>query len=191
MTAIAGILLAAGSGRRFGGDKLMTRLPGGGPVAVAAGRALVAAIPNSLAVVRPGEPALTDRLSSIGLRILAHPGAERGIGTSVAAGVSACPDAPGWIVALGDMPWVRPETIQELLAALNRGAPLVAPNYAGTRGHPVGFSAAWRRALLSLDGDRGARDLIAAPGSGLVLLPTSDPGVVRDIDTPLDIAAPT
>ena len=187
MNRVTGILLAAGAGRRFGAHKLLQPLAGGEPIGIAAGRSLIAALPDSVAVVRSGDRVLAEALAALGLRIQEHPGAAQGMGTSIAAGIAASPDATGWLIALGDMPWVRPETTRALAEALARGAPLVAPWHGGRRGHPVGFSAAWRDRLLALDGDRGARDLIAAQGAGLVLVPTTDSGVLRDVDHPGDL----
>jgi len=192
---ITGILLAAGSGRRFGpqggchgwAQKLLHRLPGGEPIGVAAGRNLTTAVPDSIAVVRPGDLALASVLRAMGLRIVEHPGADGGMGTSIAAGVSAARDAAGWLIALGDMPWIRPETIRALAERLALGASLVAPAYRGKRGHPVGFAAAWGGRLMRLEGDQGARDLIGAHGSELVVLPTQDPGVLLDVDTLADL----
>jgi len=188
---VTGILLAAGAGRRFGvhrgAHKLLQPLPGGEPVGVAAGRNLIAAIPDSIAVVRAGDLALAAALGAIGLRIVEHPRADGGLGTSLAAGVSATPDAVGWLIALGDMPWVQPETILTLTEALAAGASLVAPLYAGRRGHPVGFASPWRDRLMTLKGDRGARDLIAAHEDQLLLLTTKDPGLLLDVDAPADL----
>jgi len=195
MRPVTGILLAAGAGRRFGvhrgAHKLLQPLPGGEPLAVAAGRNLIAAVPGSIAVVRAGDLRLAAALAAVGLRIVEHPGADGGLGTSLAAGVAATPDAAGWLIALGDMPWVQPETISALAQALAAGASLVAPICAGRRGHPVGFAALWADRLLNLKGDQGARDLIAAQAGQLLLLPTADPGVLLDVDTPADLDACT
>jgi molybdenum cofactor cytidylyltransferase len=192
---VTGVLLAAGSGRRFrvhgGVQKLLQPLPRGEPIGVAAGRNLIAAVPDSIAVVRAGDLALATALGAIGLRIIEHRWADDGLGTSLAAGVAATPDAAGWLIALGDMPWVQPQTILALTEALAAGASLVAPLYAGRRGHPVGFAAPWRQRLMALKGDQGARDLIAAHAEQLVLLPTQDPGVLLDVDTLVDLDACT
>jgi molybdenum cofactor cytidylyltransferase len=191
MRPVTGILLAAGAGRRFGvhsgTHKLLQPFPGGEPIAVAAGRNLIAAVPDSIAVVRAGDLQLAAALGAVGLRIVEHPGADGGLGTSLAAGVAATPEASGWLIALGDMPWVRPETISALAQALAAGAALVAPICGGRRGHPVGFAALWGDRLLNLKGDQGARDLIAAHAAQLLLLPTEDPGVLLDVDTPADL----
>ncbi|MEQ8800716.1 MAG: NTP transferase domain-containing protein, partial [Haliea sp.] len=66
---------------------------------------------------------------------------------------------------------------------------VVTPTYAGEPGHPVGFGRAFFSALARLQGDRGARDLVRRAGSGRLCLPLSDPGILRDVDYPADLAA--
>ena len=104
---IVGILLAAGRGIRFGGDKLLTPMPdapldvpAGMPLGIAAAMHLVTALPDSLAVVRPGDARLAKALRDARLRTLECANAHDGMGTSLACGVSATHDADGWVVAL-------------------------------------------------------------------------------------------
>lgn len=187
MTGVVGILLAAGSAQRFAGNKLLAALPDGVPVGVAAARALVAGVPEAIAVVRPGDRALADALAGAGLRVVENPLAGLGMGGSLAAGVRASADAAGWLVALADMPWVRADTVRGLADALRDGASMVAPQHAGRRGHPVGFAACWGGQLQALHGDQGARGLITDHPGALVLQPTDDPGVLGDVDRPADL----
>lgn len=182
MTDVVGILLAAGSAERFGTHKLMYPLADGTPIGVAAARTLIEVVPNSIAVVRPGDHQLIEAFSSLGLTIVENPFAAKGIGKSVSAGISATVEARGWIVALADMPWVRPTTIHMLAEKLQKGASLVAPVYGGQRGNPVGFDHHWGEKLQTLCGDEGARGLIAEHVDELVLQATTDAGVVEDID---------
>lgn len=189
MTTPVGILLAAGSARRFGAAKLLQPLPDGIAVGVAAAHALVQAVPRVVAVVRPGDQALIDALSGIGLQVVENPLADQGMGSSLAAGIHATPDATGWLVALADMPWIQPATITLLLERLQQGASMVAPVCQGQRGHPVGFSARWQQPLRTLSGDKGARDLIVQHQDELELIDTEDAGVLRDIDHPTDLPA--
>ncbi len=187
MSTIVGILLAAGSSTRFGASKLLHPLPDGTAVGVAAARALVQAVPDSVAVVRAGDTALMDALSRLGMRVVENPHAEEGIATSLATAINAAADADGWIVALADMPWVQTRTITMLVERLRFDASMVAPVYQGQRGHPVGFSARWQQSLRSLSGDIGARDLLAEHAHELELLTTTDAGVLRDIDCRQDM----
>jgi molybdenum cofactor cytidylyltransferase len=133
-------------------------------------------------VVRPGDQTLIAAFSELGLKVVENSLADEGMGTSLAAGVSAASDAAGWVVALADMPWLQPATITALADRLNRGCSMVAPVYAGRRGHPVGFSSRWQQQLRGLSGDKGARDLLANYPDELDLLITEDAGVLKDID---------
>ena len=187
MSEVVGILLAAGRSERFGMPKLLHPLPDGTPLAVAAARGLVLALPRTLAVVRPGDTELIEQLSALGLTVVENPLHPEGMGTSIAAGIRAGEGAFGWLIALADMPWVRPATIRALADGLEAGASIIAPEHHGRRGHPVGFASGWGKALGELRGDSGARGLIAAAGDRLTRLPTDDSGVLRDVDAPGDL----
>lgn len=186
---IAGVLLAAGSSSRFGGPKLLQPLADGTPLGVAAARNLRAAVDFAVAVVRPEDQVLAERLAAEGLAVAACPRAAEGMGASLACGVRAAEGAQGWLIALADMPGIRPDTIRQVLRHLAAGAPLAAPVYQGRRGHPVGFSRAFREALCRLSGDEGARALLAAHAADLEGFACDDPGVLLDIDTPADLSA--
>jgi molybdenum cofactor cytidylyltransferase len=188
---LAGILLAAGRASRFGADKLLAPLPSGEPLALAAARHLWQGLgPDSrlLAVLRPEQAELGERLAAAGFELVVSDETRAGMGRSLALAVAASPDAGGWLVALADMPAIRPETIARVAAALGAGASIAAPFHAGRRGHPVGFAASWRDALMRLDGDIGARDLLRGAGDALLGIETDDPGVLLDIDTRDDLA---
>ncbi len=188
MTEIAGILLAAGSARRFGAAKLLQPLHDSVSVAAATAQAMMQVLPNTLAVVKPGDHALIEIFAELGLHIIENPLADEGMGTSLAAGVDATAQADGWLIMLADMPWIQPATISAMADRLENGASMVAPVYAGQRGHPVGFSSRWLQPLRDLSGDKGARDLIADNSDALELLATEDAGVLKDIDFPQDLS---
>jgi len=185
--APTGILLAAGSARRFGGAKLLARLDDGTPVGVASCRVLVDALPRTVAVVRIGDEALVHALSATGATIVHCARADEGMGASLACGVAASPDAGGWVVALADMPWIASATIRRVADAIADGASIAAPFHRGERGHPVGFSASHRDALTKLRGDEGAKGVLASHRAVLVRIDVEDPGVLRDIDVPADL----
>lgn len=185
--SVCGILLAAGASKRFGSDKLLHRLADGTPVAVAALANLRSAIPHVIAVVRPGATQLADLLGDAGATVIQCANAEEGMGASLAAAVGAAGDASGWVIALADMPYIRPGTIGKVAASLAGGAAIAAPAYRGERGHPVGLSARFRAPLLALRGDEGARALLKQNAGLIELIETDDPGTCRDIDTPDDL----
>ncbi|PMS35937.1 molybdenum cofactor cytidylyltransferase [Trinickia symbiotica] len=184
-----GLLLAAGRGTRFDPtgqqNKLLAPLPDGTPVARAAAQRLLASVARVVAVVRTGDEALAHLLNDAGCDVIFSSEAERGMGASLAAGVHASADADGWVVALADMPWIAPETIEAVARRLGQGSSIVAPVYRGRRGHPVGFGAMHGTALAALNGDVGARLLLES--SDLTTIDVDDAGVIADVDTPGDL----
>ena len=185
---IAGILLAAGAGTRFGGGKLIQTLNDNTPICVAAARNLKASLPHIIAVTRPGDTAVLELLQQESdLQVVTCLRAEQGMGHTLAEGVAASRDATGWIVALGDMPLIQPATIKRVAEAIEQGAWFAVPRHQGKRGHPVGINSRFREELLTLTGDKGARDLIAAHPDKIEFIDVDDPGVLVDIDTRADL----
>lgn len=184
---IVGVLLAAGRGVRFGGNKLLAPWRDDTVIAVATARHLIDALPDSVAVLRPGDEILASLLAAEGLRIVVNPHADDGMGSSLACGVAAATEADGWVIALADMPAIRLETIAAVTQALVAGAPLVAPVYQGQRGHPIGFAHRFRQDLMSLRGDRGGHEILARYGNELRQIDVSDPGVLYDVDRAADL----
>jgi molybdenum cofactor cytidylyltransferase len=184
---IAGILLAAGAGSRFGGEKLLHPLEDGVAIAAHAARNLVAALPDVVAVVRWGDFPLYDMLEQEGCQVTMFQGAARGMGASLAHGINEARGAHGWVIALADMPRIAPATLHGIIAALEGGASIVAPVYQGTRGHPVGFGAELRDELLALDGDQGARAVLERHRDAVKLFECADPNVLYDIDRKSDL----
>ncbi len=107
-----------------------------------------------------------------------------GMGHSIAAGVSASGDAPGWVLLPGDMPSVSPETLCAVAEGLGEQAVAFA-QYRGRSGQPLAFSAELYSDLVGLQGDEGARRLVARyPAVGIEV---PDPGVLESIDTLEDL----
>lgn len=185
---ITGVLLAAGRGERFGGDKLRATLPDGRTLATASAEALVAALPRVVAVTRPGDDAVAELLAAAGCTVVVCDRACEGMGASLACGVRASRAASGWIIALADMPAIRPATVRGVAAHLATGARIVTPVHDGRGGHPVGFAAEFGAALAALGGDEGARGIVRAHQADVTRFATDDPGIFHDIDTPADLS---
>lgn len=109
---------------------------------------------------------------------------EQGMGSSIATGVAATTDANGWLILPGDLPLIQPRSLELVAQALCHKVTVV-PVVQGQRGHPVGFATRCRQALLSLRGDRGARDVLEQhPPHPLAL---DDIGCTLDVDTPVEL----
>ena len=186
-TSPAGILLAAGRGLRFGADKRWQPLADGTPMAVAAACSLASAVAEVVVVLRPEDRELAALMRRRGCRPVFCAKAANGMGHSLAAGVAATAHASGWLVALADMPWIRPDSHRAVVAALRAGASQARACHRACPGHPVGFSSIWLPQLVALAGDRGARDLL--DDRVLAHCEVADPGVLKDVDLAVDLAA--
>lgn len=185
-----GILLAAGNGRRFDPsgltDKLLQPLDDGRPVLWHSAFNLCSALGACVAVVKPGQDARRAVLESAGCSILVTPAAEAGMGETIAAAVRETAQAKGWLIALGDMPWIPPVLIRRVARAVVAPASVAAPWHGGKRGHPVAFGAYWYAALTGLKGDAGARDLLQR--ASIDHVEPAPAGVLRDVDLPTDLS---
>ena len=185
------IVLAAGVASRFigAGHKLAQPLDDDGD----AGAVLSVTLRNAIASRLPVLVVTTAELAPLARQQVAArdvmilpPLRIRGMGDSIAAGVAARADSAGWLVLPGDMPRVRPTTLQQVAQALQTHAVAYA-QHRGRRGHPVGFAAELFSELVALTGDEGARRLVARYPAQAV--DVDDPGVLIDIDTVQDLAA--
>jgi molybdenum cofactor cytidylyltransferase len=166
-------------------DKLLQILPQGEHVAVRSAQRLALALTSTLVVVHPDALRLMTLLHRSGLVTSCCADAAAGMGHTLAHGVRSSAGAPGWIVALADMPHVKSSTITALDTAIRNGADIAVPVHQGQRGNPVGFSRVHRQALLNMHGDQGARALLRA--HPVVEVEVDDPGILFDIDTPGDL----
>jgi molybdenum cofactor cytidylyltransferase len=142
---------------------------------------------SKLQALLAGKPVLQwtlDAVRASGLPWHLEAAGHPGMGDSIAAAVRATAEAEGWLVLPGDLPLVRPASLLRVAEAL-ASATVVLPTHGGERGHPVGFSAACRDALLALSGAEGAAAVVKAQmaAGGAIKLQLDDPGIVTDIDT--------
>lgn len=182
---ITGILLAAGYSRRFGSNKLLHPLANQAPMALVAARHLKAAVDKLLIVTRPASETLIELLQREQFSVVTCEEAATGMGASLACGIKASANAEAWLIALADMPFIQIQTIEKLADLLRQGAAIVAPQYRGQRGHPVGFHQQFYQPLSQLQGEQGARLLLQRYHNQLTLLTCEDQGTVWDIDVPV------
>ncbi len=177
---VGAILLAAGSARRMGEDKLLADLDGK-PLVMHAFEAIEAAMLDSPVVaISPGS-----RVASLlegRAKLVEVANHREGMGHSLAAAIRKAP--LGWtatIVCLADMPFVRPLTLMAL-AREEAAKVIVRPTFEGKPGNPVLWGCGHFNRLGQLTGDQGGRALFER--YPVELLECGDPGILIDIDTP-------
>ena len=148
---------------------------------------MVQSLPGSIVVINQELQTYASQLEELGLQVIINAHTERGIGSSIACGIRASEDASSWLIALADMPYIKIDTLTQLVDRLEQGSDIVAPIFDGQRGHPVGFSQRYKKELVELDDDVGARHIIEQHQTQLELITTDDAGVIRDIDQIDDI----
>jgi molybdenum cofactor cytidylyltransferase len=185
------IVLAAGSGSRFGGarHKLMQRWQETTVLEATLRHAVASHLPLVVVTTQALASSVCEHVAARDVVILPAVGSTQeaplGVGFSIAAGVAASPNASGWLILPADMPMIQAATLQAVSLQLKQH-PVVFAQYAGRRGHPVGFSAELYSELVRLTGDEGAKRLVARyPAFGVTV---DDQGIVLDIDTPDDLA---
>ena len=186
------VVLAAGAGRRFAGTtpKLASPLGRASVLAHTLEAVLGSGLPLVVVTVAPLVGLVREVVASRDIVLLPPVGSASreplGAGYSSAAGVTARAQACGWLVLPGDMPRVRPQTLQLMARAVGQGAaPIACAQHLGRAGHPVGLAAEMYNELSRLSGDQGLRRLLARYPSFPV--ETGDPGVLIDIDTREDL----
>lgn len=186
---IAVIVLAAGQGERFrqvagaDKDKLLADCTGrDGAVRSVIEHVLVnlpAKAGKRVVVTTADRPQVIRMAQAYGFEVVLIE--STGMGDSIAAGVAACPQPGGWLIVLGDMPFILPLSIERVIAGMAADT-ISVPVHDGEYGHPVAFAGSFGPALMALSGDRGARPLFAS--ARVVEVEVDDPGVLWDVDVP-------
>jgi len=191
MSRIAAVVLAAGYSSRFGANKLL-QLFRGKPLVWYAVEAATASKAEPVIVVTGNDSRLVkDTLAKMPVELVDNSDFSTGLSSSLKLGVkNVPPDCDGAIILLGDMPFVRPETIDRLLDVFSLPSfqGIAAPIYQGRRGNPVLWSRRFFQEILALEGDRGAKLLLTKYAGLIYELEVDDPGVHIDIDTTEDFA---
>jgi molybdenum cofactor cytidylyltransferase len=190
---IAAVILAAGRSTRMGGpNKLLAELDGKKLVRIAAEQAL-ASKASEVVVVTGHQAELVEKaLAGLKVRFVRNPEFAGGLASSVKAGIAAVPDnADGAVICLGDMPLISADLIDRLVEAFapDRGNLIVVPVADGRRCNPVLWSRRFFNELMTLDGDIGARHLIAKHAEAVAEVPVEGQSAFLDIDTPQALEA--
>jgi len=190
---VGGVLLAAGPGERYGGEryKLLEEVDGT-PIVRRAANALLGSELDEVAVVVGHEAeAVREAIADLDLSVVENDRYREGQSTSLHRGVEVARDR-GWtavVFGLGDMPFLDPDTTTLLLRAYDAGhGPLIAAGFEGKRGNPTLFDEAYYDDLMAVSGDTGGRPVLMG-SSSITVVETGDTGVMQDVDTRADYEA--
>src|ERR1700726_1580649 len=190
---VAAIILAAGRSTRMGGpNKLLAELGGKTLVRIVTEQALASKASNVIVVTGHQAEQVEKALQGLKVKFVRNADFAEGLASSVKAGVAAvADDADGAVICLGDMPLISAQLIDRLIEAFapDRGNLIVVPVSDKRRGNPVLWSRRFFNELMTLDGDIGARHLIAKHNEAVVEVPVQGDGAFLDIDTPQALEA--
>lgn len=183
----AGLVLASGESRRFaGGNKLLARLDGKTVIeGTVAALARAGASPILVVTGFEGEK-IRAALEGRKVRFVENPDWREGMAAAIRHGIAKLEGkAEAAVIALGDMPLVRPATVRALAQALDpaQGRLIAVPAWRGKRGNPVAWHREMFGALSRIEGDAGGKRVIAANPGAVAEVPVDDPGILSDLDT--------
>jgi molybdenum cofactor cytidylyltransferase len=184
---VSAIVLAAGSGSRFGGGKLLAKLGGQPILEVVLDNLREAPVDEIIVVVGADAERLREVCERYGVRTVANEEWERGQSTSVLAGLRAC-GREAAVILLGDQPFVGADAVERLVAAFAKGANVAVATYGGKRRNPVLFSREmWPLLEVELTGDEGARSVLRRHPDLVVDVPCEGVADPTDVDTREDL----
>jgi CTP:molybdopterin cytidylyltransferase MocA len=188
---VAAIVLAAGRSSRMGADnKLLADIGGKPMVRLVVEEALASKARPVLAVTGHQTADVAAALSGLDATLVANPDYATGLASSLKAGIRAVPsECAGAAILLGDMPRIDARHIDRLIEAF-AAAPdaIIVPVHENRQGNPVLWPRRYFPALLQLDGDTGAKRLIAAHQEDVRAVEIATAGIFADIDTPEELA---
>jgi molybdenum cofactor cytidylyltransferase len=185
---VAAIILAAGRSTRMGaGNKLLADL-GDKPLVRHAAEAALASTARPVIVVTGNRGAdVAKALDGLDVQAIDNPDFAQGLSSSLKCGIRAVPAAcEGALVMLGDMPAVTAPHLERMIAAFRDGGggPIVVPMHMGRRGNPVLWPARYFTEMLQLEGDVGARQVLAAHAGDVCEIDLGTDAIFADVDTP-------
>lgn len=179
-SASVALVLAAGFSNRFGSLKLCATLDNGASVFEQTLANIKQAVSDIVVVTRPE---LAEDLIQHCDSLQIFDQAERGMGATLAYGISLVQDSESCLICLADMPFIRPESYAAVARNLQSDN-IVLPSYKNQAANPVGFGNKFYKELMALTGDSGGRPVLRAHPEAVQRITLDDPGIVADIDTP-------
>ncbi len=186
---VVGVVLAAGKSSRMGSNKMLADFGGTPMLRVTVENVLTSAVDHVVVVTGHEPEKVIAALQDLDVQVVHNPQYADGLSTSLRIGVAAAMQADAIVVCLGDMPRVKADVINRLIAAFNpvEHRSIVVPMHQGQLGNPVLWGTEHFSRLTSLVGDKGARSLIGAMRNDATEI-EADESVLMDADTPEALA---
>ncbi|NLF13987.1 MAG: nucleotidyltransferase family protein [Anaerolineaceae bacterium] len=185
---VAAVLLAAGGSRRMGQTKQLLPIDGQPMVRRVAQTVCQAGLAQVVAVVGAEGEGVARALADLDLEIVHNQAWQRGMSTSVRAGIEALrPEIEAALLVLADQPGLTLDALKALVEAYRATrAPIVAPYYQGRRGNPVLFARSLFADLGQVEGDQGGRALLVRYERDVARVDLDDAAILLDVDTRQD-----
>lgn len=182
---VSAVVLAAGMGTRMGAAKQLLPFRG---------KSLLEHVLDSLRATEAAEIVLVlgfaaeeirQRVPLDAAKVVLNDAYREGMASSLRAGIASVdPTSEAALIVLADQPFVRPDTMNRLIAETHTVA---IPTYKGKRGNPVRIGRRLFPRALRLSGDTGCRALFSAHADEIAEIPVDDPGILIDFDTQADV----
>jgi molybdenum cofactor cytidylyltransferase len=176
------VVAAGGSTRMTGQNKLLLPWRDKCVVESVVDRVCAVGLCEVIVVTGYQRREIEQQLGSYPVRFAYNRSSSSGMASSIRTGVRAA-GGKGYFMVLGDMPMVTLETMAKVADALESASAIVLPVMGGRRGNPVAIGSAYRKELLNLEGDRGARSVMRQHPDNVVEVEVEDPGIFIDVDT--------
>jgi molybdenum cofactor cytidylyltransferase len=180
---IAGLILAAGNSSRMGDEnKLMMPFQGKPMLNHVVNASLNSNLTQTFVVVGHQSSEIKNLVQSDDIQCVENEQWEKGMASSIVAGISQLKQFDGFLILLGDMPLVTPELINEIIFH-GSADKIVIPIKDGLHGNPVFFGSKFRDELLTLYGDSGAKKVIQDNLSSMIKIEIQSNTIFKDYDT--------
>jgi molybdenum cofactor cytidylyltransferase len=184
---VSAVILAAGTSTRMGQAKQLLPLGGTTVLARTIDNVRSAGLVEMVLVLGASAEAIRRQLPQSlleGLKVVVNQAYRQGMASSLREGLSALdPQTGGALIILGDQPFVRPQTLHQIMAGYHRsGAQIVIPSHQGKRGNPVLLSRSVFPEVMALEGDTGCRAIFPSHLEAILKVEVEDPGILLDID---------
>jgi molybdenum cofactor cytidylyltransferase len=190
-SSTSAVILAAGTSTRMGAVKQLLRLDDRPLLQHVLDNVRASQVKEIVLVLGASAEAIRQEIDAANVRVVINENYQQGMGTSLKAGLSAVdPQAKAALIVLADQPFVRPATLDLLMAEHRHSkAQIVIPTYRGFRGNPVLLDRSVFAEVMALDGDVGCRAIFGDHVEGIVKVGVDDAGILLDIDRQSDFEA--